>query len=77
MYSDDYVSIDVLKLPLRFSNALKRAGIFTISRLNMYTYEDLLKIRGLSDVGVQIITDKLKKFISKTKPEMNEEDFQI
>ena len=55
--------IDVLKLNIRFENALKKAGIMSTEQLFSMPEEELCKIRGVGVSGInEIIKNKPKEF---------------
>ena len=58
-YEEDVDSIDSLDFSIRTNNALKRAGITTISELKNKTEEDLMKIRNLGKKSLKEIKDKV------------------
>ena len=58
-YEEDVDSIDRLDFSIRTNNALKRAGITTISELKNKTEEDLMKVRNLGKKSLKEIKDKV------------------
>ena len=54
------MTINELQLTVRSDNALKKAGITTVSQLKELTYSDLQNINSLGEKSVNEIIDKLK-----------------
>ena len=54
------MTINELQLTVRSDNALKKAGITTVSQLKELTYSDLQNINSLGEKSVNEIVDKLK-----------------
>jgi len=55
------VSIDELNLPLRVSNALKRADIYTLTDLAQMTLKDLQSVKNLGKKSVDLVVQAAKE----------------
>lgn len=61
-------SIDQLQIPVRASNCLKKAEIYTVLQLLDYTQEDLLKIKNLGKKSAEQILRALQQRFGYTLP---------
>ena len=62
------ISIDELQIPVRTSNCLKKAEIYTVLQLLNYTQEDLLKIKNLGKRSAEQILKALQEHFGRTLP---------
>jgi hypothetical protein len=76
-YEFDGVSIDVLGLPTRASNTLKRANIYTIEDISKMSLVDLVEIKDLGIKSLEKIRAELYNLFNITLPLKKKEAFPI
>ena len=59
--------LSVLDLPTQVTNILNGVQIFTVEDLMQYSREDLLNVKGLGPIRVNLIGEQLKNFLSDKK----------
>ncbi len=56
------LSIEELALPIRTVNALNRAQITTLQQLQMLSVQELTQMRGIGEIGLQILLSTCEKY---------------